>query len=403
MSNDKKTTASLKAFIISDLHAFDAHAESYDPDKLPSYLDISQPDAYALNPLTKLQQFIRTRRIVADILICCGDMGDKAHPTSIKYVWAQINELKNNLGAKHIIATVGNHDVDSRYKYNQFDAKGFIQSLEPPFPDLDENHSNRFWAQHFTIYNLEQMRIVLLNSSAYHGYNDEFEHGRISDATLTKLKEKLQTTPPAKVNVFVCHHHPRKHAECDVPGYSEMKNGQGLLDILGSGDYGEWIVVHGHIHFPALSYAAGGASAPVIFSSGSLAARLYSQYGTKVRNQCYEIEFPIERISQVGLVGKFLAWDWSHSNGWTPASSNSGLPYKGGFGCRTKPLQLGALINKLLKQGKRLTWEEICKRIPGVGFLIPSDVNCLVKLIKNQHSINTFIDETGVPQELEKP
>jgi predicted MPP superfamily phosphohydrolase len=246
----------LKVFVISDLHAFDAKKGKYKTDDTPSFLDISQPDIVSRNPLLSLNKFVKENSLKADLMICCGDMGDKAYPAALKYAWTHINSLKDSLGVQRFVATVGNHDVDSRYVYNQFDAKGHVQSLDPAFPDPDESHNNRFWAQHFTIYEQADFRLVLLNSSAYHGYKDEFKHGRIAETTLARLKTKLAETKEAPINILVCHHHPRKHAEAGVDDYSAMENGQGLLDLLGSGDFGQWVpalgmaINEGHADYP---------------------------------------------------------------------------------------------------------------------------------------------------------
>src|SRR5207248_25638 len=121
------------------------------------------------------------------------------------------------------------------------------------------------------------MRILLIDSCAYHGVKGEHNHGRISDATLGEIDRRLSADGPCALNLLVCHHHPQKLAEYKLGDYDDMVNGQKLLDLLGYGKHGDWVVLHGHKHCPKVSYAAGGATSPLVFSCGSVGARLFAE------------------------------------------------------------------------------------------------------------------------------
>ena len=74
--------------------------------------------------------------------------------------------------------------MDSRLLYTDHDARGFLQSLTPRFPDRDENVCDRYWSRHFAVLGWTDLRLVVLNSSAYHGALPkngipEYEHGRV--------------------------------------------------------------------------------------------------------------------------------------------------------------------------------------------------------------------------------
>src|SRR5205823_184468 len=118
--------------ILSDLHAYDRLKVSESP---PSYLCINDPETeLTQHPIGGLLNLIKgPPEISADILICCGDLCDKARPAGISYTWEKLHRLREELKADRLIATPGNHDVDSRFGYNDYDAKGFLQTLEPPF------------------------------------------------------------------------------------------------------------------------------------------------------------------------------------------------------------------------------------------------------------------------------
>jgi hypothetical protein len=393
----------LKLFVISDLHAFDGNSGGPEAraDDFPSHLNIAAASGH--NPLTSLEVLIKSENLTADALLCCGDMCDKAYPSAISYVWDKLQLIKVQLTAPTLFATLGNHDLDSRYKYINYDAKGYIQLLTPGFPVADEGHSNRFWAKHFTVFDSPDMRTVILNSSAYHGCNDEYKHGRIADSTLSMLRDTLKTTPKRDVNLLLCHHHPLRHAEVPIEDYSEMKNGAGLLKLLGSGEFGSWLLVHGHIHYPKIEYAPGGAASPVIFSAGSLSAQLYSSYGPKVRNQCYLLELPVDEIRSFGLVvGRFKAWDWTPGIGWIPARVNSGLPHYGGFGCRESAVRMAKKVRAAFSgKPNRLDWNHLEAQIDDLSFVLPQDIANLRTELKSQHQISVLVDEYGRPQQAE--
>ena len=132
--------------------------------------------------------------------------------------------------------------------------------------------SDQYWAKHFAIMRKQEYRLLLLNSCAYHGGQDsEKDHGHSYEATLGLIREALEADcRPAAVNLLLCHHHPQQHQEFKLGDYDAMKNGQLLLELLGSGQLGHWLIIHGHKHHPKLCYASGGAASPVIFSAGSL-------------------------------------------------------------------------------------------------------------------------------------
>src|SRR5450759_3743692 len=99
-----------------------------------------------------------------------------------------------------------------------------------------------------------------------------------------------------------------------------MRDCDRLIDLLGDGNLGQWLIVHGHKHFPNIAYSAGAAQSPVVFSCGSFSARLSPELQTRARNQFYIIEIPLKKVKVLGLVGKILAWDWSAGKGWITVS-----------------------------------------------------------------------------------
>lgn len=152
--------------IVSDLHAY----ENEEPDHAPSHYCIRDPgNDSTKNPIAAFQQLVSNESLSADLLLCPGDLADKANPPAIRQAWLDVNKMQGWLGADLLVATAGNHDVDSRHEHNSFDAKGALQALCPPFPFQDENLNDRYWARHFVTIRTGCLRLLVLNSSAFHG------------------------------------------------------------------------------------------------------------------------------------------------------------------------------------------------------------------------------------------
>jgi len=390
-------TAFFRVAVVSDLHAYDR----VDGEPPSHFCTLDPEDQPGKHPLAGLEQLIVTQGLTADLLLCAGDIGDKANPGGIQSAWNWLIRLSQKFGAS-MLATPGNHDVDSRFLYNQYDAKGVLQSLSPafPFPAESEALNDRFWSRHFAVIDRAEYRVVVLNSSAFHGTaTKEILHGRVSAHTLAGLRLLLSQSEPRAINILLCHHHPQLHQEIDAPDYEAMQNGQLLLDMLGESLFGRWLVVHGHKHHPKVAYAAGGASAPVVFSAGSLSAHLYPTLATRVRNQFYIIELPYGRFDELGFVGAIRAWDWSTGLGWSKAQPlGSGLPHYSGFGARIDPAVLAGQIAKSSK-GSLFTWQDIRVAIPQVDFLLPRDLADVLALLSSKHGITATFSADGQPHE----
>lgn len=385
------TSRTLKIAVVSDLHVFNGSSED---SNSPSTIGTADSqDAPERHPLRGLAHMIERDKLRADLLICPGDLSDKADPAALIFAWNKLNELKDQLGAKHLLATAGNHDIDSRNQHNDHDPKGNLQALDPMFPGVDEALCDRFWSRNFVIVELENVRILLLNSSAFHGYGSddkpEFRHGRISSKTISALRMAL-TGEEKRINILVCHHHPITHNPANEEDYSEMVGGDRLIDLLDSGEYGSWLLIHGHKHYPRLAYASGGASSPIIFSAGSLSAFLYQKIASRARNQFYIIEIPINDLDalELDLAGTVTAWDWINMSGWQPAGVGSGLPHQVGFGWRESARTIAVTIAKHLEDKPDvLTGEELLTAIPRLRFLRPEELEDVVRRLRSLHGV----------------
>lgn len=221
MPDATEANSILRIAIISDVHAY-SQARTSDSSPAPSFVEISNPSVLAgRNPFVAARELITREGISADILINCGDMSDKAQPDAIDHTWRETNKLAEALGVEQIIATTGNHDLDSRGEYTDHDARGTLLSLKD-FPFTEESLNNEYWARNVVVMETDKAQWVVLNSAAYHGFKDEHAHGRVSPSTLEYLKRRLSKTSNEKLNILLCHHHVYKIGDVDLSDYSAL-------------------------------------------------------------------------------------------------------------------------------------------------------------------------------------
>jgi len=391
----------LTFFVMSDLHAFDSgHAG----DRRPSFFDVGQTVASGDNPVQDLKSLMQgAGAIKADYLVFCGDLADQAYPTAIERAWKELQEIKTLLGARRILATVGNHDLDSRNGHNDYDAKGCLLDLTPNFPLLDETENTQFWTHHFVIHEPADTsaRFVILNSSGYHGEAKvqdvkEYEHGRISKRTLSRLTNSLRSRARKAANIVIVHHHPQKQNELKQGDYDDMMGGYELLQALDPVAHGPWLVIHGHKHFPKISYAQGSGTTPVVFSTGSCAAIPYPEIASRVGQQVYLISVQIDDSPATNCYGTFRTWDWAPGRGWDKAQIRSGLPAHGGFGYRGDIGEMAKEIATIHPAGNK-DWRKVEELSPALRFLIPADRDTLVRILETQFQYRFEINREGAP------
>jgi len=384
---------SLRIAVMSDLHVF----TQADPGKAPSYLRTQENVPNPLeNPLHSLELLVSTEPLKADLLLSPGDLCDRADPQALQFGWQKVKDIADKLGAKLVVGTVGNHDVDSSH-LNEIDAWAGLKRL-PDYPTDDESLSNEYWARHFTVLHntAKDYRLVVLNSSAYHGQIDiEKNHGRVNDQTLRELNTKLAREAPPAINVLLCHHHPHQHSEVLLGEDDWMKSGQLLLDLLGTANLGSWMVIHGHKHHPKLTYAAGGGASPVVFAAGSLGAHLFPQLSTRTKNQFHIITLDLDRCRKCGLSGWIQSWSFSFGLGWLiPDGAMAGLPHRAGFGFRNSPRELAQRVAPHV--GAMTDWKDVVEAIDDIDFLLPQDLSAMKYHLKKDHGVTLWEEGTIV-------
>ena len=342
----------MKALVISDIHAF-ARTEG---GSRPS--SVRAGDNGDDSPTVRFLRLLEVGELPApDLIVCPGDLSNQADQAGLDFAWTFLQRVAQKATLGLLLGDVGNHDLDWRYNETAHDPKGMLLDLRPSFPVLDQRRPPalnleqlqlEFWAHNFCIVPVDECRFVVLNSSAYHGMgpsNNELKHGRVSAATLTRMKLALDEDVTARrarglepylLNVLVCHHHLEKDGAVDDPDQSHMVGAHALVQMMASAEHGRWMVIHGHRHRARL-FQTGGMSGPFVLSAASFAATRDRDYDNTSPNQAYLVELDLRAMVQHDLypAGRIQTWTWQPGMGWLcDRYGGGGLPPTTGFGFR---------------------------------------------------------------------
>jgi len=398
----------LRVAIVSDLHVFgEIKAGAAQPSWLPASASASST---AENPLAHLRRLIEREAISADLLIVPGDITNAASNIGLTAAWRFIQEIKNWLKAKELFATVGNHDLDSRGLEEEagedFDPKGNVLLLHPPFPYDHEDRDNKYWARNFCITQSDDVTILNINSCAFHGYlsdkqtAEEYKHGRISSVTRRQIEQELQGLRKTQINIVLMHHHPLQHKEFKFEDHEAAKGGSELIQMIETFPSANWIVIHGHRHAPNIMVAPGRGTAPYIFSAGSFSVSIDTRIMKNCENQFYVVEFDLgeTRRRKGGIYGVIQSWTWSPS-GWFASPPSSKIPMKSGFGVRAQPHELAQRISDYLANitDPFVTVGEIIRdALPELRFVLPSDIIGALEHLRDTFQIRVTIYQSAL-------
>jgi predicted phosphodiesterase len=406
----------ISLLVISDIHASNNDLEK--DDSISWYSTLPQYDEPYRNPFHGIPALLHKEGLSADLILCPGDLADCAEPTAQEKAWLRLEDLRNKIGARRLIGTVGNHDIDSRTKYSTFDPKTTLQSLTPIFPGLSEEECDFFWSRNYVIVPDGDIRFVILNSSAFHGIhsgdpdnpNREYLNGRVSDRTIDAMSVRLRGHD-FKLNLLMMHHHVYRNEHISSADYSEMKNGQALIRRLVELSNAPWLVVHGHQHYPDIFYAPGDSRSPVVISAGSMSRRLTGALSQRALNQIYHLELPVQQYPSIGWhpCGIIRSWHWTDKVGWNRTSfarpENASIPYGAGFGCRKNPESWAEEIAVEFARAasSHMEWSALMVRLPALRYVLPADLRMIVNLLREKHAIRTLNDDDGYPAQIGKP
>ncbi|MGN7920182.1 metallophosphoesterase family protein [Lysobacter sp. 22409] len=398
-------TRIVKLAILSDLHF-----ASDEKGKDETHVVLSRQHVPKQHPYYDLLSLIDSSKLQVDIVLCPGDITYQADQAALSHAWSAINTIAEKLGAAHVFAATGNHDILSRNAITSPEIWEYLKQLQPTYPYPQANLEQRlfYWAEHFLIANVDGVRIVVLNTCNSHSRGEaEYLHGRVTDYTIARLESELAKQDACSFNILLCHHHPMKHPDLNqfMPDYSEMRQGTKLLSTLEATNQA-WMVIHGHKHSPRLDYAQGpSGGAPVVFSAGSFSAILSPAHFSGVSNQFYIVELDLEYIGANGTAGVVRAWDWREGQSWIPARPFEGLkgriPTGAGFGHKSNPAADARYIAHKFNKKKRILWSRVEAEFPWIRYVTPADLARIVQRLKADHKLDALVEEGAIyPSEL---
>jgi len=383
---------------LSDLHAAPKSAEEGNHE-VKLFTDVGSASPLE-HPLLSLEAFITQSGLTADLIVCPGDMTNRANPQALCYVWDGLHKLKALLKSTAIIATVGNHDVDSRGHVVDSFPRESLMRLSPRFPIDDDQLADHYWAHGYYITQIAGARILVINSCWLHESRNDLDRGVVTSYTLEKLRKDLAVVSSTKINIAVCHHHPHSHSELALGSEDVMRNGQQLIDLLA--DSGSWLIVHGHKHHPKVEYAAGQDDQPIVLACGSFSGRLEGPNATVSRNYFHVVDIDLQADSIQGTV---KSWTWISGVGWKQyADAESRFPSEFGFGFHGKLAPLADSIPLHMNGEKIMEWQDLVLKVPALSLLMPKQLKKLIENLRSKHQLNVVFDEYSRPKQIgERP
>lgn len=317
--------------------------------------------------------------INADMLLCLGDLGDKADEQGILSAWQSVDEIQRKMKISSKIGIPGNHDVNSRKK-NGVDAFTFIQNFHETFPTNDENLNSAFWGRGFCIQIIGEVLYLLINTVHDHEDEDKAKESSLTPQTLERISSLLEKSIAENIKYKVCmlHHHPIKHS--NIQNYKDsdsLEKGDVLLELLNK--FGFNIVLHGHKHQPRIFEQNGLA----VLAAGSFSSFANLQ-GTGLNNMFHVVE-----LSEHNKTGTIHSWEYNVKDGWTK-SNNKNFPSKIGFGANLDLDDVAGKIKDIVsKESKPVFYSEIINEIPDLQYLVPDKLIQLGKILKtHQLAVN---------------
>jgi len=376
----------VKLAVASDLHCHPCNESSQSSFLLADAL--RKP--VGKHPVESLAKLVDDESLSANIVLCPGDITNQVNRQGLHSGWNFLKEIQDLLGATHLLATLGNHDIDSRHLHDS-DPFHLVKGIRPrELPLYDRSARDEFWARGFCIKRADRCDVLIINSVAGHFDSQKAKRGSLSQVLLDELNEYLDRFDGlASTRIAMVHHHPLAHEQLDLGADDLMEKGELLLEILE--DFNFSLVIHGHKHHPRLRYGPSSASGPTVLAAGSFSA-VSAQLLSNTRNLFHIIEL-FEDIPECTGPGIIRSWEFNYTRGWSePSAKSADFPATAGFGCRASPQALASEISEFLyNQPERIvSWEEVIRELPHSNFLLPRDLEKLGRELKENHSIDLW-------------
>jgi predicted phosphodiesterase len=380
-------TECIKIAVASDLHCLHkgettASGISFLYSNAPK-MPVAHHPVYALLELMKNDSAIN-----ADVLICPGDIADKADEQGLVSGWEYLKKIQQGLGARHLFSTIGNHDVDSRRTHSAYtSAFQLLETLDDDYPNKEKK--DFFWSKKFALIELEDFQVLILNTCHNHSSKADANQSIISPETIPLIEEELKKVSKSKYRFAFCHHHPIKHSNTDIQ-YKDgdvIDNGDKLVALLDKYDF--QIIVHGHKHDPRLKRD----NSLTIFAAGSFSSLM------NIRELGADNCFHIIELYPFKKQGIIKSWIYAPTRGWEIKSDRE-FPCMTGFGNEVPVEKLAKECHAFFeeKNEKSIIYSALKARCPDIQFLIPDDQKRLSQILKTDYGLTLVPELPNIPK-----
>jgi len=396
----------VRFLVLSDLHAY----AGVRTDRSPSLLNFAHYPAEASRRFETCVEIVRQHGPISAILVA-GDLSDWADEPALRQAWAQLTRMSAALDAP-VLATAGNHDLDSRNLDNPL-PNAALMRLKPPFPFGTRESRGTYFSEHHAVHLTQNYVTVSINSAAAHGYRfgggEEHEHGRFTPDMVDWVRQSLVAAGPLPdVRILLTHHHLAQLPDIDLVEDARAHGSDEMLRMLSG--FGDWIVVHGHKHRSWVQYASGGGDAPVLLSASTFSANLDDEmhpgFSERVDHQFHLLEIDHSTAAQDGAWtggsrGRIFTWSYSGVD-WFPSGGGDTLNGISGFGWRVSVSNLAARIRWALTSVREKVSDEWLRAMePRIEYLTFDDMNRLLRELESgDPAVRHVLREDGTLSEL---
>lgn len=358
---DKVTIA-----LVSDLHCTSKSGK--DSVAINTHLTSDLlPNPIERNPVEALKKL----GISADYLLCPGDITDKAEQQGLVSGWRFLEDIHRILKTKLLIATSGNHDVDSRNLFNS-DAIDTLKRISD-YPTSISTENNNYWGKHFCILSEPDCDFLIFNSSYIQKHKESANVSKITDTTIKQINDELNTIKDNdKVKICLLHHHPVKHSNMDYIDGDSVEKGDDFLKMLSTNNFN--LVIHGHKHDPRLNYYF---EIPVL-AAGSFSSTI------NITTLGNENTFHLIEVDKTSKKGIIKTWVYGPRNGWA-IKHDTYFPCYTGFGAKINLNTLAGQCIKWIESNPTefIKYEDLLLQFPDLEFLIPDEQIKFNELLEN--------------------
>lgn len=376
----KKT---IKVAVISDMHCRHSGGDSLIKSQTYLTTDLDLRPIYR-HPVEALKKMIIDQGIVADILLCPGDITDKMDKAGLFSGWQYLQDIQATLKSDTLISTLGNHDVDSRKIHPNPHPFDIIKQLEDKGHPTDNPDANEmYYSKNFCIIEHSNCCVLNINSTYTHVDEKGAETCIITQPMIDRIGEELTRIEKLESKIKLCllHHHPDHHSNFDLKFKDKdfLENGDRLLELLATFRF--QIVVHGHKHEPKLRYF----QRLPIFASGSFSSMM------NIVDIGAQNTFHLITLVSGSQKGTIESWCYGPTKGWT-RDEGTYFPNKTGFGALIDVHELAEQCNNCFESMNEsyLSFSQLENSCPDINYLVPLEQRQLSDILYSKYGLKVY-------------